>query len=254
MMQKRAALTAALILCSALAAAEDATKGKTTVEVSSLAVSRKLGTKDFPFSSNSTSLSLWVSCPGKQVLGVDPSSAIKEFKDDKGHSLLTAGFFKTQFSAMPSNISPDRNSLIVTVYSAACPTKGASKILLKGELVLKCGSEEKTTEEKELELKKDAEVKTGDYTIKVTQEKGFGGAGASFSVTAPAPIIKSVTVKDADGKTVEVSNFGAYGFAKTWTFNFGLKREIKKGKFSVTYFSKEEKATVAVDLATGVGL
>ena len=49
-------------------------------------------------------------------------------------------------------------------------------------------------------------------------------------------------------------DFGFYGFGKTWTYNYYLKKQVTKAKFSITYFSKDEKVTVPVKLAVGVGL
>jgi hypothetical protein len=252
MKQRLGALALMVVLGSTLTAADDPTKGKTTVEAVSLTVTKKHD-KAAPWSSNSTSISVQVAAPDRQFLGVDPSSTISEFKDDKGHSLLSTGFFKTAFSTTPL-IGKDRNAMVVTVFSNVSPAKGASKILLKGQLVVKCGLDEKTTEEKEVELKLNTEAKNGDFTLKVTQEKGFAGSGANFTVTAASPVLKTVNFKDADGKAVEVTPFGHYGFAKSWTYTFQLKKEIKKGKFTVTYFSKEEKVTVPVDVEVGVGL
>src|SRR5262249_39079896 len=141
-----------------------------------------------------------------------------------------------------------------SVSSNVGPAKGAAKLILKGDLVVVCGLEEKTTAEKEVAMKEKTEAKLGDFTLKVNQEKGFGGAGANFTLTAARPIIKSVTVKDADGKTVETSNFGNYGFGKTWTYNYSLRKVVEKPKITITYFSKEEKVTVPINLSLGVGL
>jgi len=97
-------------------------------------------------------------------------------------------------------------------------------------------------------------VKTGDFTLKVTQEKGFAGSGAQFTVTPAGPILKTVKFKDADGKAVEVTLWGSNSDGKSWTQTFSLKKEITNGKFTVTYFSKEEKVTVPVDVEVGIGL
>jgi hypothetical protein len=134
------------------------------------------------------------------------------------------------------------------------PAKGASKILLKGQLVMNCGVEESTTEEKEMELKLNTDVKAGDFTLKVTQVKGFAGNGPLFTVTPAGPIVKNVNVKDAEGKAVAATLWGTNSKGKIWTKTFSLKKEITKGKFTVTYFSKQEKVTVPVDVAVGVGL
>jgi hypothetical protein len=254
MRQRLAALTAALALCATLAAADDPTKGRPTVEVVRVEVNKKHD-KTVPYSYTGISVSLEVRQPGKQVLGLDPSSAVSEFKDDKGTSLLFPGIFKTQFSQMA--VAKDHSGMTVAVFrNGAAPAKGATKISLKGTLVLVCGLDPKETEEKEIEFKANTTVKTGDYTVKVTGEKGFGSAGAFFTITSAAAnmTLSSVTVKDADGKAVEVTPMGHYGYSKHWVYSYGLKKVMPKGKISVNYFSKEEKATVPVDVSFGVGL
>jgi hypothetical protein len=246
-------LSAALAACAALAADDPGKPAKPAVEPVSLVVSRKLDEKNYAYSTSGTALSVKVSCPGKQVLGVDSASSVSEFADDKGTSLLKGGLIKPTFSNYPI-VATDRASLVVSVQSTVPPGKGAARLHLKGDLVLRCGLQEKATEEKEVEFKGKAEAKLGDFTLKVTQEKGFGGGGASFTLTAPRPVLKSVTVKDAAGKAVEVMTLGSFGFGKTWTYTFSLRKPLKQGKVTVSFFAKEEKLTVPVDLSVGLGL
>jgi len=261
-------MTAGLAFCVALARADDtkpakaddtkkAESSKVTVEPVSLSVSKKLEDKDLFWGYSSTAISFKVAYPGKQILGIDSTSKISEFQDDKKTSLLGTGFFKAQFGTSPM-ISKDRTKMIVYVNTSTNPAKGATKVTLKGSLVVRCGTEEKTTEAKEVEFKlpkkEDAPIKLGDFTLKVTQEKGFGDSGASFSITATKPDVKSVTVKDADGKEVELMSYGHYGFDKNWTYSYGLKKAVEKGKVTVTYFSKDEKVTVPIELSAGLGL
>jgi hypothetical protein len=254
MMRTLAVLTVVFALGTALVA-DDATKpGKSTVEGVSLSVYKKLDNKEFPFSGASTMLSIQVTNKDKRFLGVDPSSTVSEFKDDKGNSLMKSDLFvKTAFNTNP-RIGTARTSVIVSVSSPIAPGKGATKIHLRGNLVLTAGLDEKTTEEKEVEMKMNAETKVGDFTLKVTQEKGFAGGGATFTVTSSKPNVKSVSAKGAGGKAVEVSSGFAYGFGKSWTYTYTLKTAVEKPKIAVTWFSKEEKVTVPVDLEVGVGL
>jgi hypothetical protein len=254
MMRMLAVLTIGLVLGSALIAGDrDATKGKTTVEGVALSVQKKLDQKNYPFSAPMTMLQIKVDSPGKQFMGVDAASTVSEMKDDKGTSLLATGLFKTSFQTSPQ-IAVNRESLVVSLSTMAAPAKGATKVHLKGSLVLLTGLEEKTTDEKEVTIKQNAETKLGDFTLRVTMEKGFGTQGASFSIASKKPNLKSVNVKDTDGKTVELFGFGSYGFGTNWTSNFAMKKVVDKPKISITYFSKEEKVTVPVDVELGLGL
>jgi hypothetical protein len=252
MMRKLVGLAAGLALCTTLLAADATKPGKPTVEAVALSIYKKIDDKNLSFGFPSSSLSLLVTYPGKQFLDIDSSaSKVSEFKDDKGNSLMYTGFATTNFNR--SQIGKDKSAMVVTMGGNP-PGRGATRLHLKGNLVARCGLEEKTTDEKEVELKLNAETKIGDYTLKVTQEKGLFGSGATFTVTTPSPALKTVTVKDADGKTIEVLAGGHYGFGKNWSYYFSLKKEAKKVKIAVVYFSKEEKVDVPVDIDVGVGL
>jgi len=259
MIRKLLALAVGVALCAPLSHADekdkaDATKPtKTSLEITYLSISRKIDDKNFGWSSDSMSLTLKVAMPGKILLGVDDTSKVSELKDDKGKSLITTDFWPTSFGTSPT-ISNDRNSMLVYVNSRATPTKGASKITLKGNLVALCGKDEKTTEAKEVEMKLSKEgVKIGDYTLKVTQEKGFGTNGASFSITWTGNHIKSATIKDADGKEVETYTYAPYKFANQWNQSFTLKKVVAKPKITITYYTTQEKVTVPVELSFGIG-
>jgi len=264
MVRKLAVLTAALALCAAGGLADATKPGKTTVEGTMLTVSRQLDQKQFPGRTASTGLTVQVNCPGKQILSVDPSSKVSSLQDDKGTDLTKApvkakvgGFPVYSFGPtfMQSGIAQDRTGLLVSVYGSNAPAKGASTVRLKGELVLVCGTDEKTTDVKEVEIKMNAETKVGDFTFKVTQEKGFiAGSGGSFTITSTAPNIKTVNVKDAAGKTVDLLPGFTSGFGKNWAANFSMKRAVDRAKVSITYFSKQEKVPVPVDVSMGLGL
>jgi hypothetical protein len=257
--RKFAVLALGLALASVVMAGdEDKSKQvKAKVEGTMLQVNRKLDQKNYPFSGASVSVSALVTVSGKQILTVDSTaSKLTEFRDDKDTDFLkAAGFFKPTFRQ--NSLATDRGSAVVGVgVFGTAPARGAGKILVKGSLVLICGTDEKTTEEKEVAMKDKSEATVGDFTIKVTQEKGFGTQGASFTISANSPSLKTVNVKDADGKTVETTTFGSpfQNFDKKWTVSYTLRKVVEKPKISISYFSKEEKVTVPVDLGVGVGL
>jgi hypothetical protein len=256
-------LSACLVFTAAFVVADDKDKDKKddktkaekiTVEAASLDVARKLDEKKFPFQNARTNVALLVSSAGRQFLGVDQSSKLESLKDDKGNSLVDdKSFFKPNFGTYPA-ISPDRTAMLVTISSfGKGPGKGASKVVIKGEMVVLCGTGEKTSAETKVEFKEKAEVKFGDLTLKVQQEKGFGTNGAMFQVVGPTAI-KSLTVKDGDGKVVEMFGGMPNRFGKDWTATYTLRKEVKEGKVTITYFTKEEQVKVPVDLSVGLDL
>ncbi len=249
-----AVLIVVVAFCATLVA-DDATKpSKSTVEAVSLKVLKKLDDKNFPYTAASTELDVLVSNQDRRFLGVDPSSEVTEFKDDKGNSLMKTEFFvKTSFSST-SQLALDRRSVVVKVNSPLLPGKGATKLHLKGSLVLIAGIDDKTTDEKELEMTMNSEAKVGEFKLNVTIDKGFAGSGGTFTVKSTRPNIKGVSVKDAAGKSVEVSQGYFYGFGNNWTYGYTLKKPVQKAKIAVSWFSKEEKVTVPVNLDVSLGL
>src|SRR5262249_24596487 len=161
-----------------------------------LAVDRKIDTTKFQFGLNSdqTNVTFLLRYPGKQLLRVDQSSELKSMKDDKGNSLVDdKAFFKVNFGTYPQ-IAKDRTAMLVTVnaYNRA-PGKGATKVLIKGDLMVVYGTDEKSEEVKKFEFKDKEEAKVGDFKLKVTQEKAsFGNQGATFSLISPTKDIKSL--------------------------------------------------------------
>lgn len=262
MIRPLAAIPAVLVALALIARADDeaAKAPKPTLEPVSLMVSRKLKDKE-PTTSSYTTLSLRLAHPGKYILGLDPASKVSEMKDDKGNSLLGDGAFKPNFYAS-SSATKDRSAILVTVSTyAGNPAKGSSKVIVKGDIVLRCGLDAKSTEEKDVEFKvhkkDDADTTVGDFALRVTAEKGFGfNAGAVFTLTTEKPGIKAISVKDEDGNSIEaVFSYSSPIFnTKKTTYHYTLSRQVKKGKITITYFNKEEKVTVPVDLSVGVGL
>src|SRR5262249_3237935 len=173
-MRKLMLLSACLMACAALAVADDKkddkTKSEPTITLTSLSVNRKLDQKLFAYSSDSTNLGLLLRYPGKQLLGVDQSSEAKSLKDDKGNSLIDdKSCFKVNFGTYPQ-IARDRSAMLVYVNSFnRVPAKGATKVLLKGDLMVLCGTDEKSEEIKKFEFKDKEEGKAGDFKLKVTQ-------------------------------------------------------------------------------------
>jgi len=262
-MRKLMLLSACLVACAALAVADDKkddkTKSEPVITPTGLAVYRKIDTKMFQFglSNDQTNVTFLLRYPGKQLLGVDQSSELKSLKDDKGNSLVDdKGFFKVNFSTYPQ-IAKDRSAMLVSVnaYNRA-PAKGATKVLIKGDLMILCGTDEKSEEFKKFEFKDKGEAKAGDFKLKVTQEKGFGNQGATFTLITPTKDIKGIVVKDADGKEVETYGGGTPfpSAPKEFSSTYTLQKPLKEGKVTVSYFTKSEKVKVPVDLNVGIGL
>jgi len=201
---------------------------------------------------NSVRVEFALAYPGKQLLRVDSSSKITSIADDKGNSLLQEkDFFPPNFYG--SQTSRDRSSILVSTSTNKVPGKGAFKVRVKGEVVLVVGADEKTEETKKLKFEAKTTAKAGDLSIKVTAEKGmFGAEGPTFEVSGKSQSLKSVEVKDADGKAAEAFQQSWFSGGDDWTHQYALRKPLKEGKIIVTYFAKQEKVKVPVDLSFGI--
>jgi len=258
-------LSACLFLGAALAVADekdkkdDKTKSEPTVVPTEIAVNRKADSKQFPyaFPVDNTRVTFLLKYPGKQFLGVDPSSKLTTLKDDKGNSLMDEKqAFAANFGTYPQ-IALDRTAMLVMVSAyGKAPGKGATKLILKGDLVVVCGTDEKSEELKKFKFEAKAKAKAGDFEVTVTQEKGGfdGKEGPQFTMISKTRAIKSFVVKTGDGKSAEVYPRGWFPSGDKWTFNYALAKPLEEGSITVTYFAKEEKVKVPIDLTVGLGL
>src|SRR5262249_19095829 len=166
--------------------------------------------------------------------------------------------FSGGFGMFPQ-ISEDSTALLASASAyLKAPGKGATKVLIKGDLVVLAGADEKTADSdksKKFEFKEKAKTKAGDFEVEVTREKeGFGADGPAFTINSKMRGIRSVVVKDGDGKAVEVQRRGWFNDGQKYVFNYALAKPLKEGTIHVTYFSKEEKITVPIDLSVGLDL
>jgi hypothetical protein len=238
---------------TAFAPVEEAPKdAKVIVAPARLSLRRQLDEADFGPNAAATFVEILVTLPGRNILRVDATSKLKTFADDKGESLVESKV-KGVFGPFPT-ISKNRRSMIVHVSSySKAPSKGATKILVKGDLVVGCGTEETTTKVTEITFAEKTETKVGDLVIRTNRVKGYLG-GIDFQVTGKLTGIKRVVITN-DGKDVPTFTQGTKSNEdSTQTHYFNTKELLKGGKIKVIYFAKEELVTVPVDLSIAVGL
>jgi len=234
-------------------------KSGPTVEVVSVHVDHKVDARlaeQFAYGEREdrTEVGLLLRLPGKPLIGLHQDSAVTSAKDDKGNDLVVKS--PERKTSIRWSTAVDRSAVLATVALGAAPGKGASKVLIKGELFLIYGTEEKSEEAEKFTFESGAKAKAGKFELAVQQEKGFRG-GPEVTVTSPnfrRNVVKALAVQDGDGKDVEavsvpVLDFGFGG----WKADFALKKPLKQGKLKLTYFSKSEAVTAPFDLSVGLG-
>jgi hypothetical protein len=219
-----------------------------------LAVERALDEKEYVPRYDSTRVEFRVALPGRQLLGVDPGSRVAEFGDDRGNSLIDPkSATPVRFTPYP-RVAKDRGSMLVEVVSVTrAPARGATRVLLKGDLVVRCGTDE-TTAEAVATLADKAETNLGGLTLRVMKGKGASG-GPDIELVGAFREVKAIAAADDEGKAVELLVANSADLkAGLRTQHYQLRRPLPRVKVRVTYFAAEEKVTIPVDLAFGPGL
>lgn len=223
-----------------------------------------------------TQLRLLLSSSTKQFVGMDEEACrLTRFVDDKGTVLTpTEGGGHSGFRTFSGSLMKNGRLCAVEIRADAMPAKGATKLIVQGEVVLRCGEGEKTVESDALDVAAGGKVSLGSTSVTVKQAKnenmgfnmmGFGSADSgetkmSVTLTAKAPLdtIKSLTFLDPQGKAIKHRRQGSssMGFAGNMTYEvtYGLAQKVSKLKLQVVQFERVELLKVPLSLEVGVGL
>lgn len=218
------------------------------------------------FATEGTSVTLLVSHPGKTILNLDENkSHLTSFTDDKKTDLLKAkprpknqgivfNFGPVNGSPFRVENRPDSPFCWVKLVGPNLPAPGASKIIVKGQLVLTCAAAEKTVEHKNVALTNGTKIKVG--SIPITVIAGQPDAGFALEVDGSISVLKSVTFFDADGKEMKgrstATSSYAVGNTPRSSRGYALEKPVAKVTMRVTYVETED-LIVPIDLAVGVG-
>ena len=253
----------AVLAAFSAAAAQDAQKP--TLKVMSFHVTRpdgpppkvdETGKGDRPFGidrDRGTRVVVRVDVPGRQLLSFDTkASKVESFTDDKNTDLTGV----PPGSPAPKLVEVERVAIRtktndLTFHAPMCPAIGATKVRIKGSVVAVVGKDEKEVETKDF-------AGTADLGFgKIAEQKGgFGGNSAVYDGDKP---LKSVSLVDADGKTVactlSTTPFGAAAARKT-AYRYSIRSAgnvALRGTIRVKYFDATEEVTIPVDLEVGPG-
>jgi hypothetical protein len=209
---------------------------------------------------------LVLSQPQKFIVGVDEeASTLTSATDDKGTD-LAEGQSDKWISGFFSKIGKNNHKVAIPVTLHGLPASDATTLLVKGEIVLKCGSDEKTELVKPFELAKGTTVKCGAYTLSVNagEKSPFGGMlggkadkkqqSLSITVDESGHWLKKFEFVDEQGNVIKSKRNGSSGGNDSVTYNVELSSDVKAAGLRVTYFQKMEDVKQSVDLKIGVGL
>ncbi len=139
--------------------------------------------------------------------------------------------------------------------------RGATKLQLKGELVVIRASGETVAEQKNVALKKDSKITVGPVPLVVEEirDSSFGEMKLTVTLNADKPLdaIKKIEFADASGKAIEQEKMGSgtFGFGGKTKYQqtVGLAKKLDKATVRITHYGKQETVKVPLELEFGVG-
>ena len=222
--------------------------------------------KSYVFGRHSgTTLHVRVARQDKTIISIDrEASKLSSFTDDKGTDLSVKSKRRWGDHWLGSwpRISDDGHSCVLEISSPKTPAAGASKLIIKADIALACGSDVKTAEQKDFALTKGSKLTAGPVPMKVqsVKESSFGDAKMTVELISSKSFdaVKALTFIGADGKEIKYDSMGEgkSGIAGKMTYSkaIGLHKKADVVTVKVTYYQKVEKLTVPVNLSVGVGL
>lgn len=228
--------------------------------------------------SEGTTLTFALSRDDKTIIAFDAkASKLTSATDDKATDLTKASanqanraqmrFGMSGDSPLSVTLQPGGHSASINAHLPQTPAKGATRILLKGQLAFVCGSGEKTVEQKNLSLK-DGKITVGPIPITFGESEGgfappnLGGDDkpstmVTLNHTKPLGLIKKLTFLDASGKVIPHHGAGqmSTGFGGQMSYSTILRLDGKVDRVSVklAYFDKTETLTIPVNVEASVG-
>ena len=133
-----------------------------------------------------TRFQLSVVDPDRQIVSLDhEKSKITACTDDAGGNLIKEALGRQSgFSPFPLQVRPDRHFGLLEVSQPLTPTAGATRIHLQGEVVVECGSGEKTADQADVPLKSAGQITAGPVPFKI----GPADKQAGFEFALPFKI------------------------------------------------------------------
>jgi len=191
---------------------------------------------------------VFIKVPGKHVVALEPTETKLTLTDDKGTDLTAKS--PVSGPSIPTANSRDQARLYVT--GAKMPVAGATRVRVKGELVLLCGAGEKTATAEKFAVKDKEKVEVGPASFEVAIQKGR----TVVNLKSTSASVKAVTFTDAEGKPLTVGGtvtLGVSGGKVGQTAVFVPPAKTETVGIKVVYYEKVESVKVPVDTDTGVG-
>ena len=208
-----------------------------------------------------TTITLKIAAPDRHCISLDEDATdVTACSDDKGTNLTEDRAKGREGFDWSFDLSDDAPAALFGIRCPAVPAPGAREVSLEGTVGIKCGSAEKTVEQKDFALKVGSELTVGPAPMKIEKIEGAWGESkmqVTLSGTTNPETIKELVFLSADGKAMkahitEWSYSGSPG-QMTYTRTYALSEKVDVVTVRITYFTKVETLTVPVNLKIGIG-
>ena len=175
---------------------------------------------------------LLIQVPGKQIVAIDSAATKLALTDDKGTDLVAPNSLGN--SSLATDKSKEQGRLYV--LGSKAPAAGATRVRVKGELVLLCGTGEKTAMAEKFAVRDKEKVSVGPAAFEVVTVKDK----LTVTLNTETASVKSVTFTDADGKSLMAGgtiNLKAAGGKVSQTASFTLPEPEKHYPYEMANIS-----------------
>jgi hypothetical protein len=191
---------------------------------------------------------LFIQVPEKHILAIDTAATKLALTDDKGTDLAAPKTLPGP--SIPTD--PSKQQARLYILGSKSPAVGATRVRVKGELVLLCGTAQKTATTEKFAVRDKEKVEVGPAAFEVAVVKDR----PTLILKVASASVKTVVFTDADGKPLSVGgtiNLNTPSGKITQSATFLLPAKTEAVGIKVTYYEKVEAVKLPVDTDTGVG-
>lgn len=201
-----------------------------------------------------TTLAFIIRAPdNKKIVEVDDSKcSLVEFTDDRGSNLLDG----INWGGFPK-ISKDSHLALIEVKSKNRPSKGASRLLVKGTIYFRVATSENTEKIENLKLEVDTKVNVQQEVIQVmkVQEEDEGLTLVLQFSRKFINNMKDIRFYTLEDNLVEISGRSSFTFGNTsqMKYNLDIKSNPDALKIEIDQWQELEIINQSFTIESGVG-
>jgi hypothetical protein len=215
-----------------------------------------------------TILAFQIADPARYMISIhEQASRFTEFADDKDTDFLKPPAGVQRLPLLHSHVEPDGHRGGFTLATNQTPAVGALKVRVKGTLAVRCGSEAKTDQQKDIALKDGSTFTAASITFTVQPTTGGAADRPEFRVVLwsdePLESIRNVRFFDSNGTEIEsaltgkaymggVPIVGKRGKPR-YNHEYSLHKKVEEVAVEVSYWGKVETIEVPIQIESGVG-